>query len=58
MPAQSTRRTPMGKLGYLVAAYLVFWGFTFFYVFSLIQRQKNLEKEVQVLESLIEEEKR
>ncbi len=47
----------MGTLGYLVVAYLIFWGFTFFYVFSLIQRQKNLEKELRMLESLVEEEK-
>ncbi|MBO9361900.1 MAG: CcmD family protein [Thermoflexus sp.] len=29
---------------YLVAAYLVFWSVTFFYVFSILRRQKALEE--------------
>ena len=45
----------MENIEYLAAAFAVFWGFTFVYVFSIARRQKNLEQEVQVLESLLEE---
>ncbi|WP_376789422.1 CcmD family protein [Thermoflexus sp.] len=33
-------------MGYLVAAYLVFWGITFFYVFYLLRRQRALEERI------------
>lgn len=46
----------MENLGFLLAAFIVFWGLTFIYVFSIAQRQKNLEGDLQVLESLLEEE--
>jgi CcmD family protein len=38
---------------FLVAAYGVFWFGTFIYVFTIAQRQRNLEKDLQVLESLV-----
>ena len=44
----------MENVQFLVAAFFVFWAFTFFYVFSIARRQKNLEQELQVLESLLE----
>jgi len=50
----------MGKMEnveFLAAAYAVFWGFTFIYVFSIARRQKNLEQDLKVLESLLDEEK-
>jgi len=47
----------MKNIEFLAAAYAVFWGLTFLYVFSIARRQKNLEQELQVLESLIEDEK-
>jgi len=31
-------------MGYLVAAYLVFWGITFFYILYLARRQRALEE--------------
>ncbi|WP_448592011.1 CcmD family protein [Thermoflexus hugenholtzii] len=31
-------------MGYLIAAYLVFWGVTFLYVLSLLRRQRALEE--------------
>jgi CcmD family protein len=37
------------KMGYLVAAYAVFWGLTFVYVFSIAHRQRNLAQEIQAL---------
>ena len=38
---------------FLVAAYGVFWLGTFIYVFTLVQRQRNLEKDLEALESLV-----
>ena len=46
----------MENVEFLAAAFAVFWGFTFLYVFSIARRQQNLERELQVLESLVEEE--
>ncbi len=37
-------------MGYLIAAYAVFWGLTFAYVFSLTRRQRNLAQEIAALE--------
>jgi CcmD family protein len=45
----------MENIEFLAAAYVVFWAFTFVYVFSIGRRQKNLEQELKVLESLLEE---
>jgi CcmD family protein len=36
-------------MGYLVAAYAVFWGFTFVYVFSIANRQRNMVREIETL---------
>ena len=47
----------MENIEFLSAAYAFFWALTFLYVFSIARRQKNLEQELQVLESLIEDEK-
>ena len=41
-------------MGYLFAAYAVFWGFTFIYVFSMANRQKNLAREIEALKRAIE----
>jgi CcmD family protein len=46
----------MDNIEFLAVAYLIFWGLTFLYVFSIARRQKNLEQEVQLLEGLVEEE--
>ena len=35
--------------GYLVAAYLVFWGFTFVFVLSLWARQRTMWRELEAL---------
>jgi CcmD family protein len=45
----------MENVEILVAAFAVFWGFTFVYVFSIARRQRNLEQELKVLESLLDE---
>lgn len=44
-------------LAYLVAGYIVFWLITFLFVISLVARTRNLEKDVQVLKTLMEEQK-
>jgi CcmD family protein len=45
----------MENVEFLAAAFIVFWAFTFLYVFSIGRRQRNLEQELKVLESLLEE---
>jgi CcmD family protein len=41
---------------YLAAGYAVFWIVTFVFVYSIVSRQRNLEKEVAMLEQLAQEE--
>ncbi len=43
---------------YLFAAYAVFWALTFLFVFSIASRQARLEKEIQALNKVIEEQSR
>jgi CcmD family protein len=42
---------------FLVAAYGVFWLGTFLYVLTLNLRQRNLEKDLDALEALVEKDK-
>ncbi len=42
---------------YLFAAYAIFWGLTFVYVFSLIHRQRNLAREMEDLKRAMENSK-
>lgn len=42
----------MDALIYLAAAYTIFWLVSFVFIFSMVQRQKNLQKEVELLEQL------
>jgi CcmD family protein len=42
---------------YLIPAYVIFWLVTFLYVFSIRSRQKNLEKDIDVLKMLAEKKK-
>jgi CcmD family protein len=41
-------------MGYLFAAYAVFWALTFIFVFSIASRQKRLEKEIEALRRALE----
>jgi CcmD family protein len=41
---------------YLAAGYAVFWIITFVFVYSLVTRQRNLQKELKILEQLAQEE--
>jgi CcmD family protein len=42
----------MGDTIYLAAGYAVFWIISFVYVYTLVNRQRNLQKEVEMLEQL------
>jgi CcmD family protein len=44
-------------VSFLIPAYLIFWLVTFLYVWSIRSRQKNLEKDIQVLQKVIEKKK-
>ena len=43
-------------MGYLAAAYAVFWGVSFIFVYILIVRQRKIQKELEILEQLTREE--
>ena len=40
---------------YLVAAYAVFWGLTFVLVLSIWLRQRRIDRDVQALQTLLDE---
>ena len=46
----------MGDLTFLAAGYAVFWIVSFVFIYTLVSRQRNLEKEVQVLEQMVQQE--
>ncbi len=45
-------------MAYLAAAYAVFWGVTFLYVFSIASRQRRLQREIDVLKETLRDESR
>ena len=45
-------------VSFLIPAYVIFWLFTFVYVFSVRSRQKNLEKDIETLRLLVEKKKK
>jgi CcmD family protein len=46
----------MGDLTFLAAGYAVFWIVSFVFIYTLVSRQRNLEKEVQMLEQFVQQE--
>jgi CcmD family protein len=48
----------MENITFVVAAYAVFWGFTFAYVFSISRRQQNLVRDLKMLDDLMREEEK
>lgn len=46
----------MDAMGYLIGGYTVFVGVTLVYLYSLISRQKSLEKELETLAAIHDEE--
>ncbi len=41
---------------YLAAGYAVFWIVTFVFIYSMVNRQRNLQKELEMLEQLTQQE--
>jgi CcmD family protein len=46
----------MGDMIYLAAAYAVFWVVTFVFIYSLVSRQRNIQKDLKILEQMIQNE--
>jgi len=42
----------MGDITFLAAGYAVFWLVTAVFIYSLVSRQRNLQKELEMLEQL------
>ena len=42
----------MGDMIYLAAGYAVFWIVSFVFIYSIVNRQRNLQKSVEMLEQL------
>lgn len=40
---------------FLAAGYAVFWIVSFVFIYSMVNRQRKLEKEVEMLEGLVQE---
>jgi hypothetical protein len=43
----------MGDMIYLAAGYAVFWIVSFIFIYSLVNRQRALQKNVETLEQLV-----
>jgi CcmD family protein len=41
-------------MAFMIAAYVVFWIITFVFVFSIFNRQRNLRRELELMEQLLE----
>ncbi len=48
---------PNAFLGYLLLAYGVMWLIAFVYVMSLVVQQRNIRRDIALLEQLLEEER-
>ena len=46
----------MGDMIYLAAGYAVFWVVTFVFIYSLVSRQRKIQKELDLLKQLTQEE--
>jgi CcmD family protein len=46
----------MGDIIFLAAGYAVFWLITFVFIYSMVSRQRNLQKDLEMLEQLSEPE--
>ena len=45
-------------IGYMIAGYAVLFGLPFLYVISWLVRQRNLEKDIELIQTLTEEKKK
>lgn len=46
----------MGDMIFLAAGYAVFWIVAFVFIYSMVSRQRHLQKELEMLEQLVEAE--
>ncbi len=46
----------MGNITFLAAGYAVFWIVAFVFIYSMVSRQRNIQKQVQTLEQLVQSE--
>ncbi len=42
-------------MGYMVAAYLVIWACSFAFIFSMVQRQRAVQRELEALKDTLPE---
>lgn len=45
----------MGDMIYLVAGYAIFWIVSFAFIYSMVNRQRALQKSVEMLEQLVQQ---
>jgi hypothetical protein len=45
----------MGDMIYLVAGYAVFWIVSFVLIYSMVNRQRTIQKSVEMLEQLVQQ---
>ena len=45
----------MGDMIYLAAGYAVFWIISFVFIYSLVSRQRTIQKDLVMLEQLVEQ---
>ncbi len=45
----------MGDMIYLAAGYAVFWIVSFVFIYSMVNRQRSLQKSVEMLEQLVQQ---
>jgi CcmD family protein len=41
-------------MAFMIAAYVVFWLITFVFVFSIFSRQRNMRRDLELMEQLLE----
>jgi CcmD family protein len=44
----------MAGMSFMMAAYAVFWILTFVFIFSIFNRQRNLRRDLELIEQLLE----
>jgi CcmD family protein len=42
-------------MAYMVAGYLIIWVASFAFIFSMVQRQRNLQREIDTLKNMVED---
>ncbi len=42
-------------MAYMVAGYLIIWACSFAFIFSMVQRQRGLQREIETLKDIVQE---